>query len=89
MCDDYYPGDIGLDPLGLRPEDPDELNLMITKELQNKRLAMLAAAGFSAQEAVDGKGILEHFSSQKELLHLTIQRITPEHSKHLYKITKL
>jgi len=26
-------------------------------------LAMLAAAGFLAQEAVDGKGILEHFSS--------------------------
>ena len=60
---DYYPGDIGFDPLGLKPEDPEELNLMITKELQNGRLAMLAAAGFLAQEAVDGKGILEHFSS--------------------------
>jgi len=57
---DYYPGDIGFDPLGLKPEDPEELNLMITKELQNGRLAMLAAAGFLAQEAVDGKGILEH-----------------------------
>jgi hypothetical protein len=60
---DYYPGDIGFDPLGLKPEDPEELNVMITKELQNGRLAMLAAAGFLAQEAVDGKGILEHFSS--------------------------
>ena len=59
----YYPGDIGFDPLGLKPEDPEELNTMITKELQNGRLAMLAAAGFLAQEAVDGKGILEHFSS--------------------------
>eukprot|EP00984_Skeletonema_dohrnii_P020919 scaffold10322_cov76-Skeletonema_dohrnii-CCMP3373.AAC.2 len=60
---DYYPGDIGFDPLGLKPEDSEELDVMITKELQNGRLAMLAAAGFLAQEAVDGKGILEHFSS--------------------------
>lgn len=63
LKDDYYPGDIGFDPLGLKPEDPEEFDLMVTKELQNGRLAMLAAAGFLAQEAVDGKGILEHFAS--------------------------
>ena len=63
LRDDYYPGDIGFDPLGLKPEDPEEFNIMQTKELQNGRLAMLAAAGFLAQEAVDGKGILEHFQS--------------------------
>eukprot|EP00956_Cyclotella_meneghiniana_P017231 scaffold27860_cov27-Cyclotella_meneghiniana.AAC.2 len=63
LKDNYYPGDIGFDPLGLKPEDPAEFDLMVTKELQNGRLAMLAAAGFLAQEAVDGKGILEHFSS--------------------------
>merc|ERR1712127_43848 len=61
LRDDYYPGDIGFDPLGIRPEDPEELDLMITRELQNGRLAMLAAAGFLAQEAVDGLGIVEHF----------------------------
>lgn len=60
---DYTPGDLGFDPLGLKPEDPEEFFEMQTKELQNGRLAMLAAAGFLAQEAVDGKGILEHFSS--------------------------
>jgi len=36
---------------------------MQTKELQNGRLAMLAAAGFMAQELVDGKGIIEHIQS--------------------------
>jgi len=58
----YLPGDIGFDPLGLKPEDPEEFRIMQTKELQNGRLAMLAAAGFMAQELVDGKGILEHFA---------------------------
>ena len=60
---DYIPGDIGFDPLGLKPEDEEEFKLLQTKELQNGRLAMLAAAGFLAQELVDGKGILEHFSA--------------------------
>jgi len=60
MRADHYPGDIGFDPLGLKPEDSEEFDVMATKELQHGRLAMLAAAGFLAQEAVDGKGILEH-----------------------------
>ena len=34
---------------------------MRTKELQNGRLAMLATAGFIAQELVDGKTVLGHF----------------------------
>jgi hypothetical protein len=59
----YVPGDIGFDPLGLKPEDPAELAIMQTKELQNGRLAMLAAAGFMAQELADGKGILEHLAN--------------------------
>jgi len=58
--DDYYPGDIGFDPFGLKPEDPEEFEIMVTKELQHGRLAMLASAGFTAQELTDGKGILEH-----------------------------
>jgi len=50
----YIPGDIGFDPLGLKPTDPEEFRAMQTKELQNGRLAMLAAAGFMAQEAASG-----------------------------------
>jgi len=51
---DYYPGDLGFDPLGLRPTDPAELRVMQGKELSHGRLAMLAAAGFIAQEAATG-----------------------------------
>lgn len=63
LKDDYMPGDLKFDPLNLKPEDEEEFFIMQTKELQNGRLAMLAAAGFLAQEAVDGKGIIEHFTS--------------------------
>jgi hypothetical protein len=63
LRDDYIPGNIGFDPLGLKPQDPEEFLVMQTKELQNGRLAMLAAAGFLAQELVDGKGILEHLNA--------------------------
>jgi hypothetical protein len=59
----YSPGDIGFDPLNLKPSDPAELRELQTKELQNGRLAMLAAAGFMAQELVDGKGIVEHWQT--------------------------
>jgi hypothetical protein len=48
----YYPGDLGFDPLGLKPEDPEEFRLMQEKELAHCRIAMIAAAGFLAQEAV-------------------------------------
>jgi len=50
----YYPGDLGFDPLGLKPTDPAEFRLMQEKELSHCRLAMIAAAGFLAQEAVSG-----------------------------------
>ena len=51
----YYPGDLGFDPLNLAPEDPAEFRLMQEKELSHGRLAMIAAAGFLAQEAVSGQ----------------------------------
>lgn len=54
------PGDIGFDPFGLMPQDPEEFKIKQTKELQNGRLAMIAASGFLAQELTDKKGIVEH-----------------------------
>jgi len=33
LNDDYYPGDIGFDPLGLKPTDGAEFAEMQTKEL--------------------------------------------------------
>ena len=56
----YYPGDIGFDPFGLKPKDGKDFANMQTKELNNGRLAMLAAAGMCAQEQVNGQGILEN-----------------------------
>ena len=63
LRDDYYPGDLKFDPLGIRPTDPVELDLMITRELQNGRLAMLAFAGEVAQELVNSTPLLENLSS--------------------------
>jgi len=54
MKDDHEPGDLGFDPLGLKPKDPKELLAMQNKELNNGRLAMIAAAGMIAQELATG-----------------------------------
>jgi len=55
MKDDHEPGDLGFDPLGLKPKDPKELKEMQNKELNNGRLAMIAAAGMIAQELATGQ----------------------------------
>mmetsp|Transcript_7738 Transcript_7738/g.19221 ORF Transcript_7738/g.19221 Transcript_7738/m.19221 type:complete len:243 (+) Transcript_7738:71-799(+) len=60
LRENYYPGDIGFDPVGLKPKDAKNYANMQTKELSNGRLAMLAAAGMCAQEQVNGQGILEN-----------------------------
>mmetsp|Transcript_106591 Transcript_106591/g.193877 ORF Transcript_106591/g.193877 Transcript_106591/m.193877 type:complete len:232 (+) Transcript_106591:78-773(+) len=51
---DHVPGDLGFDPLGYTPTDPEELKIMQTKELNNGRLAMIAFAGMVYQEVVTG-----------------------------------
>merc|ERR1712139_380345 len=52
---DEVPGDLNFDPLGLKPKDPKEFKEMQSKELNNGRLAMIAAAGMIAQEYVTGQ----------------------------------
>jgi len=52
--EDHEPGDLGFDPLGLKPTDPTALREMQTKELNNGRLAMIATAGMIAQELATG-----------------------------------
>jgi hypothetical protein len=54
---DHTPGDLGFDPLGLKPTDAKELAEMQTKELNNGRLAMFAIAGMVGQELATGKGL--------------------------------
>jgi hypothetical protein len=50
-------GDLDFDPLGLKPADPQEFREMQNKELNNGRLAMIAAAGMIAQELATGEKI--------------------------------
>jgi hypothetical protein len=52
------PGDYGWDPLGLKPKDEKGFKELQTKELNNGRLAMFAAAGIIAQEMLTGQKIL-------------------------------
>eukprot|EP00306_Pavlova_sp_CCMP459_P012507 CAMPEP_0185183816 /NCGR_PEP_ID=MMETSP1140-20130426/2191_1 /TAXON_ID=298111 /ORGANISM="Pavlova sp., Strain CCMP459" /LENGTH=229 /DNA_ID=CAMNT_0027749845 /DNA_START=41 /DNA_END=730 /DNA_ORIENTATION=+ len=61
--ENYYPGDIGFDPLGLKPSSPAEFKAMQERELSNGRLAMFAVAGFCVQEIINGKGIVENLLS--------------------------
>jgi hypothetical protein len=61
LRDNYYPGDVGFDPLGLKPQDPKAYANMQTRELQNGRLAMLGVAGMCAQELVNHRSIFETF----------------------------
>ena len=54
---DHKAGDVGFDPMGLKPTTATELKEMQTKELNNGRLAMIAIAGMVTQELVSGKGL--------------------------------
>lgn len=51
------PGDYGFDPLGLKPKTEEGLMEVQNKEINNGRLAMLAALGILIQEAITGEKI--------------------------------
>merc|ERR1712187_384205 len=46
------PGDIGYDPLGLLPTDPEELEIIQNKEILNGRFAMISLFGMVAEEFI-------------------------------------
>jgi hypothetical protein len=54
---DRIPGDIGFDPLGLKPKDPKALKEIQTKEINNGRLAMLSVVGILMQEMATGEKV--------------------------------
>ena len=58
LKENYVNGDLGFDPLGLKPKSASEFDSITTKELSNGRLAMLAVAGIVAQELVTGEKAL-------------------------------
>merc|ERR1719356_1888395 len=49
------PGDLGFDPLGLKPKSDKEFLEVQNKELNHGRLAMIAMAGIFAQESLGAK----------------------------------
>ncbi|CAM9939595.1 unnamed protein product [Ectocarpus sp. 12 AP-2014] len=61
---EYYPGDLGFDPLGLAPKDGEDFRLIQSQELDLGRYAMIGVLGMIVQEVVDGQGILEHIVSR-------------------------
>lgn len=52
-------GDLGFDPLGLKPSQTEAWERVQLRELKNGRLAMFAILGMIVQEHITGVGVLE------------------------------
>lgn len=56
---DYFPGNLGWDPLGLYPEDQEGQFRMQLAEIKHGRLAMIAITAFAIQEFVEKYAVTE------------------------------
>jgi hypothetical protein len=56
---DYFPGNLGWDPLNVYPKNREGQLDMQKKEVANGRLAMVAIAAFVAQEYVSKLGVVD------------------------------
>merc|ERR1712048_1533054 len=59
--DGLEPGDIGYDPLGLLPSDPEELEQIQNKEILNGCFAMISLLGMVSEELVTGEKLHSDF----------------------------
>lgn len=56
---DYFPGNLGFDPLGVYPKDVKGQEWFQTAEIKNGRLAMIAITAFAVQEFVSKLGVID------------------------------
>jgi len=56
---DYFPGNLGFDPIGVYPKDKEGQLRMQLAEIKNGRLAMIAITAFAVQEFVSKLGVVD------------------------------
>lgn len=56
---EYFPGNLGFDPLGLYPKDEEGQMRMQLAEIKHGRLGMIAITAFAVQEFVSKTGVVD------------------------------